>query len=167
MHIEESNNMDNIFCFRVTISFLQNVCAFRLVPMLFTTLVVFSWVDSSQVCFSKCSILSATLYMLVIRVYFIYRVFFPWTKKKLYIAIRVSPPLTLLDSFTLQYLPSFPCAWCCWWVESSPRQHLLWWCSVPREHQATYKPVITLHWLPSRLWANFCSLCRWDLSLMP
>lgn len=93
--------------------------------------------------------------------------FFPLDKKKLYIAIRVFPPLILLDSFTLQYLPSFPCAWCCWWVESSPRQHLLWWCSVPREHQATYKPVITLHWLPSRLWANFCSLCRWDLSLMP
>lgn len=87
--------MDNIFCFRVTISFLQNVCAFRLVPMLFTTLVVFSWVDSSQVCFSKCSILSATLYMLVIRVYFIYMYsFFPLDKKKLYIAIRVFPPLT-------------------------------------------------------------------------
>lgn len=55
--------MDNIFCFRVTISFLQNVCAFRLVPMLFTTLVIFSWVDSSQICFGKCIILSTTLYM--------------------------------------------------------------------------------------------------------
>lgn len=165
MHIEESNNMDNFFCFRVTISFLQNVCAFRLVPMLFTTLVVFSWVDSNQVCFSKCSILSATLYMLVIRVYFIYiEFFFPWTKSTLQSKFS---PFNILDSFTFQYLPSFPCAWCCWWVESSPRQHLLWWCSVPREHQATYKPVITLHWLPSRLWANFCSLCRWDLSLMP
>lgn len=32
--------------------------------------------------------------LIVIRVYFIYRVFFPWTKKKLYIAIRVFPPLT-------------------------------------------------------------------------
>lgn len=92
MHIEESNNMDNIFCFRVTISFLQNVCAFRLVPMLFTTLVVFSWVDSSQVCFSKCSILSATLYMLVIRVYFIYRVFLPLDKKKIVHCNQSFPP---------------------------------------------------------------------------
>lgn len=167
MHIEESNNMDNFFCFRVTISFLQNVCAFRLVPMLFTTLVVFSWVDSSQVCFSKCSILFATLYMLVIRVYFIYIEFFSLGQKKISTLQSKFSPFNILDSFTFQYLPSFPCAWCCWWVESSPRQHLLSWCSVPREHQATYKPVITLHWLPSRLWANFCSLCRWDLSLMP
>lgn len=91
--LRSRNNMDNIFCFRVTISFLQNVCAFRLVPMLFTTLVVFSWVDSSQVCFSKCSILSATLYMLVIRVYFIYmyRVFFPWTKKNCTLQSEFSP----------------------------------------------------------------------------
>lgn len=94
--------------------------------------------------------------------------FFSLGQKKIVHSNQSFPPSNiLLDSFTLQYLPSFPCAWCCWWVESSPRQHLLWWCSVPREHQATYKPVITLHWLPSRLWANFCSLCRWDLSLMP
>lgn len=146
MHIEESNNMDNIFCFRVTISFLQNVCAFRLVPMLFTTLVIFSWVDSSQVCFGKCIILSTTLYMLVIREYYIYW-FYSLRQKKIVHCNQFSP-FNILDSFTFQYLPSFPCAWCCWWVESSPRQHLLWWCNVPREPQAMYKPVITLHWLP-------------------
>lgn len=49
---------------RVTISFLQNVCAFRLVPMLFTTLVIFSWVDSSQVCFVL-AIISMCLMLLV------------------------------------------------------------------------------------------------------
>lgn len=48
----------------VTISFLQNVCAFRLVPMLFTTLVIFSWVDSSQVCFVL-AIISMCLMLLV------------------------------------------------------------------------------------------------------
>nr|XP_011415524.2 major facilitator superfamily domain-containing protein 3 [Crassostrea gigas] len=48
----------------VTISFLQNVCAFRLVPMLFTTLVIFSWVDSSQVCFIL-AIISMCLMLLV------------------------------------------------------------------------------------------------------
>lgn len=168
--------MDNIFCFRVTISFLQNVCAFRLVPMLFTTLVIFSWVDSSQICFGKCIILSTTLYMSryrsilwshlnswgpilvefwifaysrgvilwmcrfsvlvrkptlskivfcqgckfvgegysqipqiqMIPLYHIYRVFSLGQKINLYIAIRVFP--LYLDSFTSQYLPSFPCA---------------------------------------------------------
>lgn len=48
----------------VTISFLQNVCAFRLVPMLFTTLVIFSWVDSSQICFVL-AIISMCLMLLV------------------------------------------------------------------------------------------------------
>lgn len=48
----------------VTISFLQNVCAFRLVPMLFTTLVIFSWVDSSQICFVL-AIVSMCLMLLV------------------------------------------------------------------------------------------------------
>lgn len=49
---------------KVTISFLQNVCAFRLVPMLFTTLIIFSWVDSSQVCFVL-AIISMCLMLLV------------------------------------------------------------------------------------------------------
>ncbi|XP_062616051.1 major facilitator superfamily domain-containing protein 3-like [Saccostrea cucullata] len=36
---------------RMTALVLHDICAFRLIPMLFTTLVIFSWVDKSQVCF--------------------------------------------------------------------------------------------------------------------
>lgn len=48
------------------------------------------------------------LQVLMIPQYHIYRVFSLEQKNNLYIAIRFSP--LYLDSFTSQYLPSFPCA---------------------------------------------------------